>query len=127
VKTALKRAALSGLCLLALPASARTDGQAAEARFNIQVIVGDCYTTSVVEVSIDGRPLALISPAQREDSVGICFDGTESLGPQTAVRIRTPSADRRINVSPAVDSRFLFITPGLAPHVVFMRDRPALD
>ena len=121
---ALQRGAVAALCLLALSTSA---GAADGERHEVRVVVYNCYTSTAVEVSIHGAPLALTPPERRDDSVALCYEGAASLGPHAEVRLRSPGDDRRIALSPTGRSRFLHITPGRAPYAVLSRDAPLLD
>ena len=124
---ALTRAAATSLVLLMLSAAACSNEKEAIPGVTLQVVVHECYTATAVEISINGTPLALTPPAQRDDTVAMCYDGAMSLGRQADVRIRTPAGERRVEVVPAADSRFLAITPDRAPYAAAARDRPLLD
>jgi hypothetical protein len=125
---ALLRKALAGLGLLALSTSAcANDEPPAGIRHEVRVIVYNCYTSTAVEISIDGRPLALTAPAQRDDTVALCYEGAASLGPRAEVRLRAQGDDRRITLRPTGRSSFLHITPGRAPYAALARDAPLLD
>jgi hypothetical protein len=125
---ALPRKIVAGLGLLALSTSAAANAApAAGQRHDLRVIVHDCYTSTAVEIWIDGAPLALAPPERRDDTVAVCYEGAVSLGPQAEVRLRSAGDDRRIALEPTEESRFLLITPGRPPYAVLARDVPLVD
>ena len=76
---------------------------------------------------MDGRPLALVPPRQREDSVALCYDGTQNVGSVIHVRVRTPNGERQFDLRPTDESRYVHITPERAPYASLERDAPLLD
>jgi len=76
---------------------------------------------------VDGRPLALVPPRQREDSVALCYDGTQNVGSVIHVRVRTPNGERQFDLRPTDESRYVHITPERAPYASLERDAPLLD
>ncbi len=96
-------------------------------RFNLQVMVLDCYTRSDVRVSIDGRPLALTPPERREDSIGRCYNESAALGAEVRIDIQSRRQTRTVTVGPDAQSRYLLINPVAAPHAELTRDPPLLD
>ena len=123
-----QRTVAAVLCLTAFLTPARSTGEpAAAARFNVQVIVHDCYRASAARVFIDGRPLALIPPGRRDDTVAICYNGAAVLGPRAQVRVLSQGRDRRVDLIPDAQSRFLLIAPDRPPYAHVARDAPLLD
>ena len=124
----LKWTAAMGLGLLALsiPAGANSALGAGD-RHDVRVIVHNCYTSTAVEIWIDGTPLALTPPERRNDTVAVCYEGVASLGAQAEVRLRSAGDDRWIALAPTGRSRILLITPRRAPYAVLARAAPLLD
>lgn len=120
------RIAAAALCLLALPASA-PGAPAAEPRFTVRVFVYECYTASAVQVFLDGRPLRLTPPAQRNDSTGLCYNGSARVGRRAEVRVHRAGGDRRIELRLDSQSRFLHVTPEHAPFARLAATPPLLD
>ena len=94
---------------------------------NLQVMVLDCYTRSDVRVLIDGRPLALIPPERREDSLGVCHNGPVAFGAEARIDIQSRGQTRRLVVRPDGQSRYLLINPVVAPYAELTREAPLLD
>ena len=122
----LQRAALAAACLAILTPGC-SDAAPPAPRFNLRVMVLDCYTHSDSRVSIDGRPLALTPPNRREDSIGVCYNGPVGLGAEVRIDIRSRGQNRRITVRPDAQSRYLLINPDDAPYAELTRDAPLLD
>jgi len=120
----MQRAAIPAL-FPALLTSGCSDADAP--RYKVQTVISDCYTSSVVQVAVDGRALALVPAAQRDDSLGVCYDEPLALGHRTRVTLRSQGQDRQIVLSPNAQSRFLVITPGRAPYAQLARNAPLLD
>jgi hypothetical protein len=120
------RAALAAACLAILTPGCSKAAPPAP-RFNLQVVVMDCYTHSDSQVSIDERPLALYPPSRREDSVGVCYDGPVGLGAEVQIGIRSRGQNRRIAVRPNAQSRYLLINPDNSPYAELRHDAPLLD
>ena len=123
-----QRTAMAALCLTALLSSAQAGGEpAAGSRFELRVIVHDCYTATHVRVFVDGRRLVLVPPAQRNDSVALCYNHRASLGSRAQVRVLSGGRDRRIDLSPNAEARFLLISAAVAPSARLTRDPPLFD
>src|SRR5205085_6197143 len=123
-----QRGAAAAICLgvLATAACAK-DQPAAEARHRLQLIVHDCGSGLAAQVFIDGQPLALIPPAQRDDSVEICYNGVREVGARVQVRVRARGVEGQVELRPNAQSRYLLITPGHAPYASLAHDPPMLD
>jgi hypothetical protein len=122
VIAAIQRSAAAALLLTAfLPlAEARAAGE-------VRIFVYECYTWSDVQVSVDGRRLALDAPARRNDSVGLCYRGRARLGARVRVRVRSGGQDRQVDLRTSGAAPFLHVTPGHAPYAWFARTAPLLD
>ena len=122
----MQRAALVAALLATLMPGCSKAAPAAP-RFNLRVMVLDCYTRSDVQVSIDGRLLALIPPARREDSIGRCYNEPVALGSEARIDIQSGGQTLRVTVRPDAQSRYLLINPAAVPHAALTRDPPLLD
>ncbi len=77
---------------------------------SVPVTVLNCYsTTSDFKVSIDGRSLQLLPPAERNDSVAVCHDGTVNVGATAAVVIERGRETRRLFLPITRDVRVIAI------------------
>ena len=117
-----QRAAQASVCLAIL-----LPGCSQEPRFPLQVMVLDCYTASDVRVAIDGTPLALTPPNQRDDSTAVCYDGQLTLGAEVGIDIQSRGQNRHFTVRPDAQKRYLLIDPVQPPFVRLERSAPLID
>ena len=125
---ALQRAAqVAALAILAPGCSEAAPPAPAASRFNLHVMVLDCYTRSDVRVAIDGQPLALTPPARREDSIGRCYSEPMTVGAEVRIDVQARGQTRRATVRPNAQARYLLINFYHTPLAELMRDAPLLD
>jgi hypothetical protein len=118
----------AALLLAALSAAACANGApASETRRSLQLIVHECYSGAAVSVAVDGQPLALTPPVQRDDSVAVCYNQAREVGARVRVRVRSPGGEQLVELTPDAQSRYLLITPRHAPYAALAHDAPLLD
>jgi hypothetical protein len=90
---------------VSLPASSAIQSRA------VSVVVANCYTAMPdVRVSIDGHRLELTPPAQRDDSVGLCFDRAMKLGGHISVALTVQGRTKRFALNLNARSKMVLIS-----------------
>lgn len=66
---------------------------------SVVLMVMDCGTaTPPIDIEVNGKPLTLIPPAARDDSIELCYEATLALPSTVHVRLRRGGTERAFDL-----------------------------